>query len=496
MKTKKDRTGFSDILKARRSPQDKHLKKAGLSLESFSDYTRRADIYRHKNVLCFTSPMEWEGKTVEEMTKHLVEVSDHCLDDPEFHTLVDPEFLKSWTGGDVNIEKSEEELRQDREFLVQLFGIPETGPWQKSLTLEERSELVHKSLEFVADKDPEGLLEFLKGTARGGKYLRKIPGPGGKVRYIYEEKKERKTAVAEPVKQEKKKEKKAPPGSQLPEKIQAKLKELGIGKLPQSDIPANTIETDFSDPENKAVIRWKDDKGRYQSGYTPQFHQKNAAKKWALIGKHRDRLPKVQSELKKKLSSAKPGTTEHEGLLVAAIISETGLRPGSTKSLDGRYGVSTLLGEHVTIQGDKVSFSFVGKQGKENTAELNNPEIAKALGTYKKKGALFSGGSLDAARKAAKEQGLKLKDFRTIIATNKAEKALAAVATPPPLTGDVKKDKRLLAKAMLTASKQVAEVLNNSPAVAAKNYIHPEVFKAWATKTAGAKESLFMEVRK
>lgn len=496
MKTKKDRIGFSDILRARCSPQDKHLRKAVASLESFSDYTCRADIYKHQNVIRFSASMEWEGRTAEEFTKHLVEVSDHCLDDPDFQTLVDPEFLKSWTGGDVNIEKSEEELRQDRAFLVQLFGIPETGPWKKSLTLEERSELVHKSLAFVADEDPEGLLEFLKGQARGGKYLRKIPGPGGKARYIYEEKKERKAPVAEPVKQEKKKEKKAPPGSQLPEKIQAKLKELGIGKLPQSDIPANTIETDFSDPGNKAVIRWKDDAGRYQSGYTPEFHEKNAAKKWEMIGKHRDRLPKVQSELKKKLSSAEPGSSEHQGLLIAAIIAETGLRPGSAKSLDGRYGVSTLLAEHVKIDGDKVSFSFVGKQGKDNTAELTSAEIAKAVSGYKKKGALFSGKALKAARQSAKEQGLKLKDFRTIIATNKAEKALASVATPPPLTGDVKKDKRLLAKAMLTASKQVAEILNNSPAVAAKNYIHPEVFKTWATKTAGARESLFMEVRK
>ena len=627
MKTKKGRTGFSDILKARCSPRDKHLEKACASSSSFSDFTQKADIYKHQDVLLFSSPMEWGGLSAEEFTKHLVEVSDHCLDDPDFRILVDPDFLKSWTNGAVDLEKSEEEIFQDREFLVHLFDIPESGPWQKSLTLEERSDLVHKSLAFVADGDLEGLEAFIKSQARGGKYLRKIPGPGGKTRYIYEEKKNKPLAeekkdktipvgfdgelggkdhikalqgylsdlhgakislssrekriildkvvipkedrgkgkgdavihalkrfadtyghqisltpenpedskkgkarlrdwykrhgfvenkgrkkdyeiseamyrnpvMAEkkpaPDKKEEEKEKKAPPGSQLPEKIQAKLKELGIGKLPQSDIPANTIETDFSDPENKAVIRWKDAAGRGQSGYTPEFHAKNAAKKWEMVSKHRDRLSKVQSDLKKKLSSAKPGTLEHQGLLIAAIIAETGLRPGSAKSLEGRYGVSTLEGEHIQIKGDKVSFSFVGKQGKDNTSELTSRDISKALAVYKKEGALFSRSALIEAREVAGKQGLKLKNFRTIVATNKAEAALDLIAVPPPLTGDDKKDKRLLARAMLNASKQVAEILNNSPAVAAKNYIHPDIFKAWALK-AGASEGLFMEVKK
>ena len=69
-----------------------------------------------------------------------------------------------------------------------------------------------------------------------------------------------------------------------------------------------------------------------------------------------------------------------------------------------------------------------------------------------------------------------------------------AIATPPPLTGDAKKDKRLLAKAILSASKEVADVLNNTASVSKKNYIHPEVFKNWATKKAGADPKLFTEV--
>ena len=513
------KNSFAKFIVARRQKKDIHLSKAGSESSSFSSYTDKAEVFRHRNAIQISGKELWDGKTPEEFAKHLVEIADVCLDDPGFSMMVDPEFMKSWGG--VELDKSTSELESDREFLADLFGVPKEGPWKKSLSLEERSELVHKALEAAESNDIDSLCELIKSKGRDGKYLRRIVSPDGKITYahfdiskkidfpigtirVHGGVKKKKTAQgwvpvaaekkAAPEKKEEKKEKKAPPGSQLPEKIQAKLKELGVGKLPQSDIPANTIETDFSDTANKAVIRWKDSAGRYQSGYTPQFHEKNAKKKWELISKHRANLGKYQKELLSKLEKATQGSLEHQGTLVAAIISQTGLRPGSSKSLEGRYGVSTLEGEHFSVNGDTVSFKFVGKSGKENVATLKNEVIAKALAGYKKEGAVFDSKVLETARGVSKEQGLKLKDYRTIIATNRAEAAMDAIATPPPLTGDAKKDKRLLAKAILSASKEVAEVLNNTASVSKKNYIHPEVFKNWATKKAGADPKLFTEV--
>ena len=87
-----------------------------------------------------------------------------------------------------------------------------------------------------------------------------------------------------------------------------------------------------------------------------------------------------------------------------------------------------------------------------------------------------------------------LKDLRTIKATREAMRVLDSVVVPPPLTGDRGKDKRLLAKALLDASKHVAKLINNSPAVARSSYVHPEVFKKWAIDRAGADPKLWEEV--
>jgi len=94
----------------------------------------------------------------------------------------------------------------------------------------------------------------------------------------------------------------------------------------------------------------------------------------------------------------------------------------------------------------------------------------------------------------AMPKGMKLKDFRTIKATETAAKLLDAMAVPPPLTGNKSKDKLLLARAIKMASEQVAEVLNNTPSIARESYIHPDVLTYWAVNKAKADVSLLNEV--
>ena len=165
--------------------------------------------------------------------------------------------------------------------------------------------------------------------------------------------------------------------------------------------------------------------------------------------------------------------------------------------MGGRFGVSTLTSAHVKITGNKVEFEFVGKQGKLNKATIKNKAVAEALAPYVKGGnklnkQMLAQAALEAAR-ATLPAGMKLKDLRTIKATSTAMEVLDKVITPPPLTGDKRKDKRLLAKAILQASKEVAKVINNTPAVARSTYVHPQVFQQWAIERAGADPSLFEE---
>jgi SWI/SNF-related matrix-associated actin-dependent regulator 1 of chromatin subfamily A len=297
--------------------------------------------------------------------------------------------------------------------------------------------------------------------------------------------------------EESKSTKRNPPGSQLPQVVQDKLKELNVDKLPQSTISVSDIRTDFSgDINSKAIITWKDTKGKVQSGYTPKFHEMNAKKKWERITKFRGKKKGIVNSLNDKLNTVDKGSIDHQGYTALAIIAETGLRPGSIESVNrhGHYGISTLKKEHVKIEKGIAVLNFIGKEGKRNTTIVKNPITVNALQYYMNQSNdnLFTPNSLDRV-KGILPTGMKVKDLRTIKATESAEAFWKRVSEPPPLTGDVKKDKRLLAKALLETSKKVSTILNNTPTIAKVSYIHPMVFEHWA-KNIGAPEKLWKEV--
>lgn len=295
------------------------------------------------------------------------------------------------------------------------------------------------------------------------------------------------------------KEERKPPGSQLPETVQARLKQLGVGKLPQADIPAADItvhDRQGAAIHNGPVITWRDKSGKLQSGYTPTFHKRNAAAKWERIKKYRPKVARTRKSLSARLAKSTPGSKEHAGLLVASLVAHTGLRPGnpSSASKHSHYGVSTLRSEHVHIEDGVAHIAFVGKAGKTNRVTIKDSLLVKQLAHYtdSKEGSLFPRAALAVARQSLPE-GMKLKDLRTIKATETAEKALSGLKVPPPFTGDTKKDLRAMKRAITQASKTVANTIQNTPAVAKASYIHPDVFKLWATHV-GASQPLMAEM--
>ena len=72
-----------------------------------------------------------------------------------------------------------------------------------------------------------------------------------------------------------------------------------------------------------------------------------------------------------------------------------------------------------------------------------------------------------------------------MLATETAERALAKSDDPPPLDSDPVKARKQSDRVAVAVSKEVADMLNNTPSVARENYIHPEVFRAWMTRMGG-----------
>jgi len=275
--------------------------------------------------------------------------------------------------------------------------------------------------------------------------------------------------------------KRAAPGSQLEPATLDRLKELGVGKLPQADIE-DVIVGDLSSDNvhDRPVLAWRDKSGKLQQAYTAQFHERNAAAKFARIKEIEPRIGEIRESLLAAVEGGEVGSREHGAATAGAIISLTGMRPGNPKSAEaGKFGATTLRAEHVSVSGDEVTFRFVGKSGKDNRYNVSDATLAASVSAYLESAdedePLFGASARDVAEQLP--DGVKVKDLRTVRATEVSRRAVESLQPPPPpLDSDPKKAKRQIKAAIREVSGQVADAIQNTPAVARGSYIHPSVF--------------------
>lgn len=282
----------------------------------------------------------------------------------------------------------------------------------------------------------------------------------------------------------------AKPGSQLPQHVQDRLKELGVSKLPAAHVSDVHVSDDLhagSDVVHQhALIKWRDDKGRQQSSYSPEFDKRNAAEKFKRVLENRPKLEAAIPELRAKAQ-------ESPAHAAALLIAQTGLRPGSNESLkaENHYGVTTMEARHVTFDHDGAHIEYVGKEGVTNRAHVTDHATVEALRKNVEGKAptdrVFKG--VDNTKiSSTLPAGVKVKDMRTTIATTQAEHHLAGIT--PTLTGDAKADARHVIGLLKGVSESVSKTLNNTPEMARKSYIAPQVIAAWGAKHAIPKEWL------
>ena len=270
-------------------------------------------------------------------------------------------------------------------------------------------------------------------------------------------------------------------GAQLPPETRTRLQSLGVGKLPAAHIADVDVSNHLHDDEKAhkgALIQWKDDKGRRQAAYSEQHERNQAQVKWARVLANRPKVEAGLDEMRKR-------AVESPAHAAALLMDQTSLRPGSLHSVkaEGHYGATTIEARHVTFDGDKARLEFVGKQGKLNKAEVSDPALVAALRKHTEgKGPndrVFDT-TIQAVRAAA-PKGVKLKDYRTIGATKHAEQLFEQFGAPV-MTGNLRQDAKTVASLTKSVSEQVSERLNNTPAMARKSYISPDVVYAWAKK--------------
>jgi len=240
---------------------------------------------------------------------------------------------------------------------------------------------------------------------------------------------------------------------------------------------------------------------------TKEFLNRNALVKWDRIANvDANTVENIKNKARADLSNSNPKFAEAAAILL--IIAHTGLRVGQTAGFEktGNMGVSTLGVDNLNINksGD-INFEFIGKSYKNNTGEITGePELSaylkklKATRIKSEHPRLFSMDRTFVDKIFKNKYGfknLKIKDMRTYVATDLGNKTLQEHTSQvkEQLTGDIKKDRRLVVATLANMYKIVSQKLNNTPKMAETAYVHPIVRKQWLN-TLGLSEDLLKAV--
>jgi DNA topoisomerase IB len=198
-------------------------------------------------------------------------------------------------------------------------------------------------------------------------------------------------------------------------------------------------------------------------------------------------LPTLRRHVRHDL--AQPGLPREKVLaLIVRLLEETLIRVGNERYTrdNHSYGLTTLRSRHVRTVRGRLRFTFRGKSGQTQEAELDDTRLARVVRHLQQLPGqkLFQyldgaghrrpvdSGEVNGYLRAACGSDFSAKDFRTWGGTLEAARIL--VRTPRPAEGEP-----VQRAALAEAIKQVAAALGNTPAVCRASYIHPQIIEGW-----------------
>lgn len=172
---------------------------------------------------------------------------------------------------------------------------------------------------------------------------------------------------------------------------------------------------------------------------------------------------------------------------VVSLMERTYIRVGNYEyeKANGSYGLTTLKTRHVTINGDKMLFSFVGKKGIHHDITLRNKRLARIVGQchdmpgkelfqyYTEDGARHSidSGMVNNYIREATRHDFSAKDFRTWAGSLHALQAFRSVEEASSAT-EIKRQINMVLDS-------VSGKLGNTRTVCRKYYVHPGIIQLY-----------------
>lgn len=230
----------------------------------------------------------------------------------------------------------------------------------------------------------------------------------------------------------------------------------------------------------------RDARGRKQHRYHPEWTRVRTGDKYDRMVQFGLALPAIRRRVSADLRKP-PLSRGHVVATVVKLLEKTYIRIGNQEyaRLNKSFGLTTLLDEHVRIDGHTITFHFRAKSGVLQTVALTDARMARNI--EKCRGipgrALFQYLDADGRRQSVDSTDVNAylreitgrpftaKNFRTWAGTVHAAKAVSGL---PPFTSESGFNRNVVRAVDLVAGK-----LGNTRAVCRKCYVHPGVFDAY-----------------
>ena len=219
---------------------------------------------------------------------------------------------------------------------------------------------------------------------------------------------------------------------------------------------------------------------RKQYRYHPLWNSLRNETKFHRIYEFGKALPLLRGRVEEDLRS-RDLTQEKVLATVVSLMERTLIRVGNYEyeKANGSYGLTTLKNKHVSVSGDKMVFSFIGKKGIHHEVTLRNKRLARIVSQCqeipgKELFEYYGGdggrrpvdsGMVNAYIREATREDFSAKDFRTWAGTLHALQEFRQVGDATSET-ESKKNINLVLDS-------VSSKLGNTRTVCRKYYVHP-----------------------
>lgn len=245
-------------------------------------------------------------------------------------------------------------------------------------------------------------------------------------------------------------------------------------------------------PNGHIQATGRDARGRKQYRYHARWRKVRDESKYAKLLVFARALPSIRARIDADLR--RHGLPRERVLAaVLRLMEATFIRIGNAEyaRANGSFGLTTLRGRHVAVEGSRIHLSFRGKSGRRHESDINDRRLARIVRACRelpgyelfqyldeagKRHTIDSGDVNDYLRDITGED-ITAKDFRTWAGTVLAARALRELALPelPVQPTAASQQKHTITRVI----EQVARQLGNTPAICRRCYIHPAILDGY-----------------